>query len=287
VPRAEMTIGQAVGEMLGEAAAPRDGAAVRPPGIRDEGRSLRLEGIGVRGRLEALDLSAASGEVVGLAGLDGSGASAVFDVLFGRTRPDEGTCTLPDGRALPRSMTAAVRAGVAFVPADRKALGVMLDKPVWENVATVRGGPLKGLGVLPRREAMRERATHWGGLLSIKMASPDQHVGDLSGGNQQKVVLAKWLEADPQVVLLQDPTRGVDIGAKAELHSIVARTAAEGRVVLVTSTDLEELAGICDRVVVFFQGRACAEVSGAALTEHGLLEAINTGVLPHVVPVAT
>jgi len=284
--RADLTIPDAVKHMLGDAAAPaareRAVAAIaeRAPdaGAPIADGPLRLDGLAVDGQLAPLSLEAHPGEVVGLAGLEGSGAHTVFEVIFGQRRPDAGTVTLPGGRRGPTSVNAAVRAGVAQVPADRKKLGVMLDKPLWENVVTVRGGPQKRMGLFLRRRQMAQRAQFWVDTLKIKTRSVQDKVGELSGGNQQKVVFAKWLEADPTVMLLDDPSRGVDVGAKQEMHAIIAQMAARGRVVLYTSSDLEEMAEVCDRVIVFFAGKATAELSSDALSEHRLLEAINTGV---------
>jgi ABC-type sugar transport system ATPase subunit len=278
-PRSAMTIPEAVAEMLGAAgvARQRAGTPGRDGATPAGGPPLRITGLQIQGALHACDLEAAPGEVVGLAGLDGSGAHAVLQVVFGQRRADGGTVTLPSGQRGPTSMNAAVRAGIAYVPADRKRLGVMLDKTIYENVTAVSGGPLRRMGIVLRRPAMVRRADHWGGLLNIKMASPASRVGELSGGNQQKVVFAKWLETDPSVVLLDDPSRGVDVGAKAEMHAIIRDMAARGQVVLYASSDLEEMAEVCDRVVVFFQGRVTGELTGDALTEHRLLEAINTG----------
>jgi ABC-type sugar transport system ATPase subunit len=278
-PREEMTIQGTVREMLGEAAAREeriDDAAAFADAAAAAG-PLVLEGVAVDGILAPLDLTARPGEVVGLAGLEGSGAQAVLDVIFGRLRPDAGTVTLPSGRARPRSMNRAVAAGVAYVPADRKHLGLMLDSSVSANINTVKGGPLRGMGFVQRRGQMRRRAEHWRRELNIVMTSPSQPVGSLSGGNQQKVVFAKWLEAEPSVVLLDDPSRGVDMGAKEEMHAIIAQMAASRKVVLYTSSDLEEMAKVCDRVVVFFAGRAVGELVREELSEHGLLESINLG----------
>jgi ABC-type sugar transport system ATPase subunit len=176
-------------------------------------------------------------------------------------------------------MNAAVRAGVAYVPADRKKLGVMLEKPIYENIATVSAGPLRRMGLMLRRSRLVERAQYWCETLRIASSSPAVPVGELSGGNQQKVVFAKWLEANPRVVLLDDPSRGVDVGARAEMHAIVAQMRERKQIVLYTSSDLEEMAEICDRVLVFFHGRVCGELSGEQLSEHRLLESINTGVV--------
>ena len=278
--RDHTTIQEVVGQMLGEAGSAsrqvsQRGAAAARKGTKDS--SLRIAGLTVKNALKPFDLEARAGEVVGLAGLEGSGPHTVFDVLFGRRKRDGGTVVLPGGKRAPRTTTAAVRAGIALVPADRKRLGIMLEKPVYENVALVSAGPLRRMGIVLRRAAMSARARVWGEQLRIVMPSPRAKVGELSGGNQQKVVFAKWLEADPEVVLLDDPTRGVDVGARVEMHAIIAEMAAKGKVVLLASTDLEELADVCGRVVVFFQGEAVGEIPRNRLSEHRLLEAIGTG----------
>ncbi len=174
-------------------------------------------------------------------------------------------------------MNRAVAAGVAYVPADRKRLGLMLDSSITENISSVKSGPLRAMGIVQRRGQMRGRAEHWRDELNIVTPSTAMPAGSLSGGNQQKVVFAKWLEAEPSVVLLDDPSRGVDMGAKEDMHAIVAQMAASRKVVLYTSSDLEEMAKVCDRVIVFFAGRAVGELASENLSEHGLLESINVG----------
>ena len=243
-PREQTSIPQVVEQMLGDAVHRRGREAVRSAETQKGapvGGQLRLSGVSVKNALKPLDLAVAPGEVVGLAGLDGSGPHVVFDLIFGRRRRDGGTIELPGGRRAPRTTTEAVRAGLALVPADRKRLGAMLEKSVYENIAIVSAGPLRRMGFVLRRSRMTARARHWGERLNIVMASPAARVEQLSGGNQQKVVFAKWLEAEPAVVLLDDPTRGVDVGARFEMHSIIAEMAARGRIVLITSSDLEEL----------------------------------------------
>ena len=241
---------------------------------------LRLDGIAVHHSLAPTTLAAHPGEVVGLAGLDGSGAHVVLDVIFGRRRPDSGTITLPSGAAGATGMTAAVRAGVAYVPADRKrARGDARQADLRERRdGDGRSAAADGRDRCAARR-MIARAEHWRDVLKIKAPSSRVPVGALSGGNQQKVVFAKWLEADPQVVLLDDPSRGVDVGAKREMHTIIAQMRERRRIVVYTSNDLEEMAEVCDRVIVFFQGRACGELAGDELSEHRLLESINTGVI--------
>jgi ABC-type sugar transport system ATPase subunit len=280
--RETMSIPETVAQMLGEAGeARRRMVADDPMADREPANTapLKLDGVSVRNLLQPTTLQAGPGEVVGLAGLDGSGAHTVLNVIFGRHKLDSGTVTLPSGALGPTGMTNAVRAGIAYVPADRNRLGLMLHKPLFENVATVTAGPLRRMGVILRNQRLLDRAEHWCGALKIKTPTTRTLVGELSGGNQQKVVFAKWLETDPRVVLLDDPSRGVDVGAKAEMHRIIAQMSARKRIILYTSNDMEEMAEVCDRVIVFFQGRACGELGGDELSEHRLLEAINTGVV--------
>jgi ABC-type sugar transport system ATPase subunit len=281
-PREEMTIQGTVVEMLGEAAVreQREGQATPFEEAAAANAPLVLEEVEVTGSLQPFSLTAKPGEIVGLAGLDGSGAQTVLDVIFGRRRLAGGTISLPGKARRPRTMNQAVRAGVAYVPADRKRLGLMLDSSVAANVASVRGGPLRRMGVVLRNGRMRNRAEHWREELKILMPNSKIPAGSLSGGNQQKVVFAKWLEAEPSVVLLDDPSRGVDMGAKEDMHAIIAQMAASKKVVLYTSSDLEEMAKVCDRVIVFFAGRAVGELSSSDLSEHRLLEAINVGSVP-------
>ncbi|HZV74949.1 MAG TPA: sugar ABC transporter ATP-binding protein [Conexibacter sp.] len=274
VPCAETTIKQVVTAMIGREPSP---AAARVHRRVREGHPLRLEQVSVKGSVEAVDLTIAPGEIVGLAGLDGAGFVTVLDVIFGRRAPDSGTVTLPSGKPGPRNVAAAVRAGVARVPADRVNESVSLEQSIAENVSHVTAGALGRHGFLLRRRRLAERVVRQRDALQIRMASPWSPVKQLSGGNQQKVAVAKWLEADPGVILLDDPTRGVDVGAKEEIYEIVRRFAQEGRVVLMSSSELPEYAQLCDRVLVFYRGRICGELSSEQITDHTLLEAINTG----------
>ncbi|WP_134765163.1 sugar ABC transporter ATP-binding protein [Nocardioides sp. 1609] len=278
--RQQLSITTVVSEMLGDL----DGTSMGTRRARASTRAdlpsaqpLTLRDVHVSRSVHPFSMVAEPGEVVGLAGLDGSGVHTIFEILFGQRRINGGSISLPGGQGAPRSINKAVRAGVAYVPADRKRLGVMLAKSVSENVSTVSGGPLRRRGLFLRRRKMIEQADRWARRLDIKMDSATAPVGHLSGGNQQKVVFAKWLDTDPSVVLLDDPLRGVDVGAKREIFAHISQLAAEGRIVLFTSSDLKETAEICDRVIVFFQGHACGELAGEDLSEHRLLMAINTG----------
>ena len=244
------------------------------------GDGLTVRDLTVPGVLDGVTLTARRGEIVGCAGKAGSGHSAVLEVVSGLRTLARGRVRLPSGRPGPRNLRAAVRDGIALVPGDRTRIGLMLDKPVWDNVSQVSSGALGRYGPLPGRRRLVAAAEELVRRLRIRTDSVHAPAGRLSGGNQQKVVFAKWLAAEPDVVLLDDPTRGVDVGAKADMHEIVRELAAGGRVVLISSTDPDELIELCDRVAVFFRGRLCAELSGAGLTQAALLHTMATGEVP-------
>jgi ABC-type sugar transport system ATPase subunit len=247
-----------------------------PSGGNDED-GIVLDDVEIDGLLNGVSLRARAGQIVGLAGLAGSGHMAVIELLSGQRRPKRGAARLPGGRLVGRGLRRAIDSGVALVSGDRKRYGLMLDKPIWENVAQVRSVALAREGVFIRSGPLRRRAAELVGQLQVRTSSVEHQAGSLSGGNQQKLVFAKWLNAQPSVLLLDDPTRGVDVGAKAEMHALIRAAASGGAIVLLASTDVDELADVCQRVVVFFQGRVCAELTGDDLQSHAVLEAINTG----------
>ena len=216
----------------------------------------------------------AEGEIVGLAGLQGAGHLEVLAALSGRV-PSPSRIHI-GGRPAPRSVRAAVRAGIAFVPSDRKRYGLMLDKPLWQNTSAVTWLALGRGGRWLHRGTHVSAARALSARLRIRGA-PDDPVSSLSGGNQQKVVVAKWLSSDPSVLLLDDPTRGVDVGARAEMHAVIVELAASGKPVLLASTDLAELCELCDRVLVFQRGRVVARLTRSELSEQALSVAMNAG----------
>jgi ABC-type sugar transport system ATPase subunit len=282
-PRAELTVPAVVTAMLGE----RDERAQAPDARLQEevAEGLQVGGAGrlelreasVAGRLTDFTLTVEPGEVIGLAGVAGAGHHTVLELISGLVRADGGTVLLPGGRPVPRGLRKAIRAGVALVSGDRRRLGLMLDKSLWENIGQIRAVGLGAGGVVVRASDLRRRARAHVDGLRIRCESVDQSAGSLSGGNQQKVVFAKWLDATPSVVLLDDPTRGVDVGAKAEMHVLIRSTATAGAPVLICSTDLDELESLCDRVVVLHQGHVSAELAGETLRAHAILEAMNAG----------
>ncbi|MGY1593848.1 sugar ABC transporter ATP-binding protein [Geodermatophilus sp. SYSU D00708] len=280
-PAHTLTVDRIVAHMLGDkVAAIVEERSHQGQAIDEEGPALRLEGVTVRGQLREVDLAVPCGRVVGLAGVAGSGHRAVLSVAAGVLRPDDGRVFLPDGAPLKPSIRGAISQGVAIVSGDRKRFGVMLDKPIWDNVGQVGSVALRRDGAIVRAARLRERAREHVARLGIKTPSVDQEVGMLSGGNQQKVVFAKWLEAAPSVLLLDDPTRGIDVGAKAEIYNLLRGLSDRGAVQIVASSDPRELAAVCDEVVVFYDGRVCARLTGRHLDAHTILEVMNTGVAP-------
>jgi ABC-type sugar transport system ATPase subunit len=219
-----------------------------------------------------------AGEVVGLAGLQGAGGSELFQGLFGAYG---GVClgsVRIDGELFrPRSPGDAIRRGLAHLTADRKSTGLVLSLTVEQNVSLAslpRFSP--GGWLRPGRE--RECGVRHVGALHIRLASLDQELGTLSGGNQQKVVLAKWLETRPKVLLLEEPTRGVDIGTKHEIYSLMNQWSAEGLAILLISTDMPELLGLSDRIIVLHRGEITASFDrGEATPEKVLAAAMGSG----------
>ena len=216
------------------------------------------------------------GEVLGLTGLLGSGAKELVQALFGLAPARSGTIRVDgrSGRIL--SPTDAVRHGVALVPEDRRAQGVALDLSVTENLSLASLGRVSRFGWLDR---VRERASALRliGNLQVKASGPDAPVRTLSGGNQQKVALGKWLARDAAVYILDEPTVGVDVAAKAEIYRLIADLAEGGAAVLLLSADLDELLGVCDRVLVMFRGSIVSEHPAAGTTADVLLNATLTG----------
>ncbi len=274
--RADLTIPEVIVGMIGV----QHDALFPPPLPPTPGRAeerIVIKGLS-GGPLKDIDLTARSGEVVGLAGLEGSGVSSLLSILFGTEKARAGEVTFPDQKGLPRNPTNAARRGVCLVPADRRRNGLMLEKSILFNISQVFVGAQTGGSWLFRNGPAYARAQRQIDNLKIKARSPWTLANQLSGGNQQKVVIGKWLEIGPKVFLLDDPTRGVDDGAKREIYGLIRKMSADGGIVLFSSTELPELVGLCDRIVVFYQGRVAGEFSG--VDDHTLLHVINTGEPP-------
>lgn len=275
-PAAALSVDEIVRAMLGNKAPVQSQRMASNQPIAERG-VLRFERVSVPGYLEDVTLEAQAGTIVGVAGLSGSGHREALAAAAGALRPQRGRILLPDGSELRSGLRNAIQQGVALVPGDRQRIGLMLDKPIWDNVAQVRAVALRRSGSFLRASQLRTRARMYVERLGIRTSSLDQEVGYLSGGNQQKVVFAKWLEAEPGVLLLDDPTRGIDVGARGEIYALMRNLAAQGTVQILASTDPRELALICDRVFVFYRGRVCAILEPPYLDAHTILEVINTG----------
>ncbi|RKP51872.1 sugar ABC transporter ATP-binding protein [Pararobbsia silviterrae] len=225
-----------------------------------------------RGRdVQNVSLSLRAGEVVGLGGLIGSGRTEVARLIFGADQRDSGTIALRDKVLNLRSPIGAVRAGIGFVPEDRKGQGAVLSMPIRVNATLAALKSVTGpFGFLAFR---RERAyvTRLMESLRIKARSMDADVSTLSGGNQQKVVLAKWFHADGELIILDEPTRGVDVGAKVEIYTLINQLAERGKAVLVISSDHQELMGLCDRILVMGEGRIRGQLEPDDYSEERIL----------------
>ena len=231
-----------------------------------------LEARGVAGGTVAgAELTVRAGEIVGLGGLIGSGREAINGLLFGARRRTGGDVRVLDRSLAPGDVTGAIAAGLAYVPADRHVDGAVLQMSAQENLTLPGLRPLRrAFGRLDRR-AERTEVRDWVSSVGLRPPEPERRLELFSGGNQQKVVIAKWLRLAPRVLLLDEPTQGVDVGAKVAIYDLVERAARAGAGVLVSSSDTKELTAICDRVLVWLDGRIVAELAGEAIEEERLL----------------
>lgn len=223
--------------------------------------------------LRGVSLDIRQGHVLGMVGLQGAGQTELLRVLFGDLKPAGGTMTARGRPWAPRSPRQAARDGVAFVPSDRTLAGLMMSRSVADNIGQVAMEQTRSW--IYRPFSLQRRANERISQLNIRVPSAQAPVESLSGGNQQKVVLAKWLEVDPWMILLDDPTRGVDVGGKSEIYNLITALAASGKFVIFTSTEAAEYSQVCDSVCVFRSGRITARLAGVEMGEHQLTEAIN------------
>ncbi|KPI29017.1 sugar ABC transporter ATP-binding protein [Streptomyces sp. NPDC054950] len=231
---------------------------------------LSVEGLTRDGVFHDVSFEVHAGEVVGVAGLVGAGRTEVVRAVFGADPYDRGAVRV-GGAHLPRyDVNAAMAAGIGLVPEDRKGQGLVLDQSVEENLGlvTMRAATRGGLVDL---KSQHEAAARIAGQLGVRMAGLGQQVRTLSGGNQQKVVIGKWLLADTKVLILDEPTRGIDVGAKVEIYQLVNELTAAGAAVLMISSDLPEVLGMSDRVLVMAQGRIAGELSADEATQDSVM----------------
>ncbi|MGW4111153.1 sugar ABC transporter ATP-binding protein [Actinosynnema sp. NPDC004786] len=233
---------------------------------------LVVEGLTRAGVFRDVSFEVRRGEIVGLAGLVGSGRTEVARAVFGVDGRDAGTVRVDGVELPPGDPRAAIDRGVALVPEDRREQGLVPELSVERNASLARLRRVSPLGITRRRRE-RALAREWGGRLSVKVGRWTDPAATLSGGNQQKVVLGKWLATEPSVLIVDEPTRGIDIGTKVEVHALLADLAAGGMAILLISSELPEVLGMADRVLVVHEGRIAAELSGAEATEEAVMRA--------------
>lgn len=242
----------------------------RPEAVESAEPLLSVRGLSRAGAFQDVSFDVRAGEVVGVAGLVGAGRTEVARAVFGADPYDAGTVEVRGARLRGGDVNAAMAAGIGLVPEDRKGQGLLLDASVEENLGlvTLRSATRAGL---VDRAAQSAAAAKIAEQLGVRMAGPHQHARTLSGGNQQKVVIGKWLLADTKVLILDEPTRGIDVGAKVEIYQLVNELTASGHAVLMISSDLPEVLGMSDRVLVMAGGRLAGELSADEATQDAVM----------------
>ena len=240
-------------------------------------RLLEAKALGRKGAVEPLDLAIREGEVLGLAGLLGSGRTEVARLLFGVDRATSGELRIDGQPVRLRSPRAAVARRIGFCPEDRKTDGIIAELSVRENIVLAVQRRLARCGIVSRRKQL-DIAERFIKLLGIVATGPEQPAGTLSGGNQQKVMLARWLATDPRLLILDEPTRGIDVGAKAEIERLVESLSRDGMAVVFISSELDEVVRRSHRVAVLRDRRKIAELTGGSIDEHTIMHTIaNAG----------
>lgn len=270
-PTAEETEASLITKMVGRSLSIL--YADKHPPAEDADVVLEADDVWWGATVKGVSLRVRRGEIVGLAGLVGAGRSEFARCLAGAAKPDRGTVRVA-GRApmRPRRPGRMIAAGLAMVPEDRKGQGLVLGRTIAENLALARPEASKRFGfVLPGR--LEDAAREWIRRADIRPPAPNAIVGQLSGGNQQKVLLSKWLACGPQILIADEPTRGVDVGAKVAIHAMITEAATSGIGVLLISSELEELLGLAHRIVVFRKGTVVDEVNGEASERERIMTA--------------
>ncbi len=267
-PIAETTSGQIVAKMVGREVGdlfPKTPAEIGEP-------VLTVSGLESPGIFHDVSFEVRAGEIVALAGLVGAGRSEIARAIFGVDGYDSGTVELNGKPVRPRNPRAAIRAGMGFVPEDRRQQGLVTDASVAHNVAAVIRSRIARWGLLTSGSETRT-AGPWAGRLEVKTNALDMHATTMSGGNQQKVVIAKWLATQPSLLIIDEPTRGIDIGTKAEVHRLISELAGQGMAILMISSELPEVLGMADRVLVVHEGRITANLDRADATPESVMTA--------------
>ncbi|WP_022884494.1 sugar ABC transporter ATP-binding protein [Glaciibacter superstes] len=237
---------------------------------------IEVENLGLRGYFEGVSFSVRAGETVGLAGLVGSGRSEILETIYGARKATSGQVKVAGKMLGSGSVQAAVRAGIGLSPEERKSQGLILDEPVFKNVTLSSFARFARGGLLNERRE-RQAARDQMVALELRPADPDRPARTLSGGNQQKILLARWLVHGTRVLLLDEPTRGVDVGARAEIYALIRSLAAAGTAIIVVSSEIEEVLGLSDRVLVIGDGEVLSTTNADEIDEPGVLDLVMKG----------
>ncbi len=268
-PTAELNTDELVRRMVG-----RELSAMYPKQVTEFGEPvLRVSRLTREGVFTDISFEVRRGEIVAFAGLVGAGRSEVARAIFGIDTPDGGHVEVDGVRLKRGSPTAAMRAGVGLVPEDRRQQGLVMELSIERNVGLTRLQVLGNRIGLIGSGSEAALAADWAAKLQLKFQRLSDPVGFLSGGNQQKVVLAKWLATDPKVLIIDEPTRGIDVGTKAEVHRLMSELAGQGLAVLMISSELPEVLGMADRVLVMHEGRLVREITRADADEESVMRA--------------
>ncbi|NLK08083.1 MAG: sugar ABC transporter ATP-binding protein [Firmicutes bacterium] len=239
---------------------------------------LRVENLCHTHAFRNVSLNVSKGEILGLTGLLGDGRSELFQAIFGAEPIVSGDIFIEDRRARLHGTEQALNLGIGYLPGNRKENSIIKDMNVLENASIVTWPLFARQGIIDKKKQenlFAEQKTR----LAIRMRKNTDNINTLSGGNQQKVVLAKWLPAGPKILILDNPTQGVDVGAKEEIYDIVLRLAEEGMAIVVLSSEAAEIIRLCDRALVMYQGEIQGEVSGDTMTEHDIMRLATGGSL--------
>jgi len=240
---------------------------------------FQAKGIGIPGIFEDISFDVRKGEVLGIAGLMGAGRTEVARAIFGITPIEKGEILINGKKVEIKSPADAIKNGIALVPEDRQGLGLFLNKTIaFNSTFMIPKKITKALGWLDKNQE-KNISEEYAKRFKTKFTSVDQNVGDLSGGNQQKINLAKWIATDPQVLILDEPTRGIDIGAKEEVYKIIEQLAEEGKCIIMISSELDEILSLSDRVMVMYEGKQTALINKEDLSEMKVLSAAHDYVM--------
>ncbi len=237
---------------------------------------LEVENLELSGHFEKVSFTVRAGEILGFAGLVGSKRSEILETIYGARKSSSGKVSVKGKALRPGSVPSAVNAGIGLSPEERKSQGLILDEPVFKNVTLSTFERFARAGHL-NEAAERGAALEKIAALELRPADPDRPARTLSGGNQQKILLARWLVHGTSVLLLDEPTRGVDVGARSEIYALIRKLAAAGTAIIVVSSEIEEVLGLADKVLVIDDGKVLTQTKASDIDEHGVLDLVMKG----------